>query len=183
MKRIRQLWGKENTLEPLPDATTHDGSRATGNQVVTAKPARTTPESNPVELGRVEWIRELNLGYAESPLGEAKRQKKPVFLFFQEVPGCGTCQRFGIGVLSQPAIVEALRYVSHLRSANQAYDAHWTLVQTVSPSRVRMSCLQEGFRSGVRIQQQRRSRREDAQGILRALVEQSRCSLRGWHRV
>lgn len=36
----------------------------------------------PPELGRVAWIRDHDAGFAE-----ARRTEKPVFLFFQEVPG------------------------------------------------------------------------------------------------
>ena len=38
--------------------------------------------SNPVEVGKVEWGRDL-----EEALAESQKSKKPVFALFQEVPG------------------------------------------------------------------------------------------------
>ena len=58
---------------------------------------------NPVELGKVQWIRNYEEGIQLSA-----EEKKPVFLLFQEVPGCVTCQRYGKNVLSHPLIVEAI---------------------------------------------------------------------------
>lgn len=58
---------------------------------------------NPVELGRVRFGRELDAG-----LAAAKRDKKPAFLLFQEIPGCQTCRDFGGGPLSHPLLVEAI---------------------------------------------------------------------------
>lgn len=58
---------------------------------------------NPVELGDVSWERNFEAGLAESATS-----KKPVFLLFQEVPGCSTCRNYGQNVLSHPLIVEAI---------------------------------------------------------------------------
>jgi len=58
---------------------------------------------NPKELGDVNWIRSFEDGLAKSAT-----QKKPIFLLFQEVPGCSTCQNYGQNVLSHPLIVEAI---------------------------------------------------------------------------
>ena len=58
---------------------------------------------NPVELGKVQWIRNYEEGIQLSA-----NEKKPVFLLFQEVPGCHTCQKYGKNVLSHPLIVEAI---------------------------------------------------------------------------
>lgn len=57
----------------------------------------------PAELGKVTWVRDFDQG-----LARAKKEQKPVFLLFQEVPGCSTCQRYGAEVLSHPLIVEAI---------------------------------------------------------------------------
>jgi hypothetical protein len=38
----------------------------------------------------------------------ARREKKPLFLLFQEIPGCATCRGFGAGPLSHPLLVEAI---------------------------------------------------------------------------
>lgn len=55
------------------------------------------------ELGRVKWGRHL-----ERALVESRKSERPVFLLFQEVPGCKTCTNFGLHVLSQPLLVEAV---------------------------------------------------------------------------
>src|SRR5438876_10389544 len=68
---------------------------------LTAKSDRTS--SSPKELGRVQWVDDLDAGLAKS-----KDTGKPVFLLFQEIPGCITCQRFGDGPLSHPLLVEAI---------------------------------------------------------------------------
>ena len=43
-----------------------------------------------VELGDVTWLRNL-----EEAKVKAAELDKPIFVLFQEVPGCPTCQRFG----------------------------------------------------------------------------------------
>lgn len=58
---------------------------------------------NPIAVGAVHWGR--NLGHALKVSGETGR---PVFVLFQEVPGCGGCQDFGRTVLSNPLVVEAV---------------------------------------------------------------------------
>ena len=55
------------------------------------------------ELGRVEWGRSL-----ERALTASRSTRRPVFLLFQEVPGCKTCSDYGRQVLSQPLLVEAI---------------------------------------------------------------------------
>ncbi len=57
----------------------------------------------PEELGRVDWVRNFDQG-----LAKAQEENKPVFLLFQEVPGCGTCKGYGQQVLGHPLIVEAI---------------------------------------------------------------------------
>jgi len=59
--------------------------------------------SNPIELGKVNWKRNY-----DDALQIAKQVNKPVFILFQEVPGCHTCRQYGKGVLSHPFIVEVL---------------------------------------------------------------------------
>lgn len=63
----------------------------------------TAGNGNPKELGNVNWLRSFEDGLAKSAV-----EKKPVFLLFQEVPGCSTCQKYGQNVLSHPLIVEAI---------------------------------------------------------------------------
>ncbi len=62
-----------------------------------------SPVDNPTELGQVNWLRSY-----EEALSQSKAKKLPVFLLFQEVPGCANCTRFGNGAISDPFIVEAI---------------------------------------------------------------------------
>ncbi len=57
----------------------------------------------PEELGTVNWLR----NYDEA-LATSKKTDKPVFILFQEVPGCSTCRNYGRNVLSHPLIAEAI---------------------------------------------------------------------------
>ncbi len=57
----------------------------------------------PVELGQVKWLRNLEEG-----ITQAETEKKSIFILFQEVPGCATCQNYGKNVLSHPLIVDAI---------------------------------------------------------------------------
>ena len=65
--------------------------------------AMSPDEGQPIELGKVKWIRDFDAGLLKS-----KTVNKPVFLLFQEVPGCGTCKNYGQEVLSHPLIVDAI---------------------------------------------------------------------------
>ncbi len=65
--------------------------------------ATTAGGGDPIELGRVHWRDDL-----DAALKEAALTGRPVFIQFQEVPGCATCKRFGHAVLSQPLLVEAI---------------------------------------------------------------------------
>jgi peptide methionine sulfoxide reductase MsrA len=56
-----------------------------------------------IELGNVKWERNY-----DTALQKAKDSDKPLFILFQEVPGCSTCQNYGKNVLSNPLIVEAI---------------------------------------------------------------------------
>ena len=60
-------------------------------------------DDNPIEVGSVNWGRDLDQALKTS--GETGR---PVFVLFQEVPGCSGCQEFGRTVLTNPQIVEAV---------------------------------------------------------------------------
>ncbi len=55
------------------------------------------------ELGTVAWGRDFA---AAQRL--ASESGKPIFLLFQEVPGCQTCVSFGEQVLSHPLLIEAI---------------------------------------------------------------------------
>src|SRR5436190_13685181 len=61
------------------------------------------PRDNPAELGRVHWGRDLDAALADS-----HKSHKPVFLLFQEIPGCQGCKDFGTAPLSHPLLVEAI---------------------------------------------------------------------------
>jgi len=55
------------------------------------------------ELGLVDWYR----SYPDA-LAKAKAIGKPIFILFQEVPGCSTCKNYGNNLLTHPHIVEAI---------------------------------------------------------------------------
>ena len=55
------------------------------------------------ELGRVAWLRNY-----DQALSLAFERNKPIFLLFQEVPGCSTCVGFGEDALSHPLMVEMI---------------------------------------------------------------------------
>ena len=57
----------------------------------------------PEELGDVNWNRSY-----ETAVSKAKSQDKPVFILFQEVPGCATCRNYGNDLLTHPLVVEAI---------------------------------------------------------------------------
>ena len=63
----------------------------------------TNPPQQEEELGLVHWLR----SYPEA-LAQAKAEGKPVFILFQEVPGCSTCKNYGNNLLRHPHIVEAI---------------------------------------------------------------------------
>lgn len=56
----------------------------------------------PVELGRIAFQRDFGQAVAK-----AKAGAKPLFVLFDEVPGCQTCRDFGTGPLSHPIAVAA----------------------------------------------------------------------------
>ena len=56
-----------------------------------------------VELGKVAWIRNY-----DQAVRLAKKQGKPIFILFQEVPGCLNCKRFGREVMSNPLVVDVI---------------------------------------------------------------------------
>lgn len=60
-------------------------------------------EANPTAVGSITWSRDL-----PEALASSKKSGKPIFLLFQEVPGCAGCQQFGKDVLSDPAIVKSI---------------------------------------------------------------------------
>jgi len=62
-----------------------------------------TSIQQPKELGKVKWLRDIKTATAKS-----SNENKPIFLLFQEVPGCSTCRNYGQNVLSHPLIVEAI---------------------------------------------------------------------------
>lgn len=58
---------------------------------------------NPVEVGDVDWSRDYT-----GALERSKSTGKPLFLLFQEVPGCLGCRNFGQNVLTHALLVEAI---------------------------------------------------------------------------
>lgn len=57
----------------------------------------------PQELGTVEWMRSY-----DDALQSSLETGKPVFILFQEVPGCATCRNYGQNVMSAPLLVDAI---------------------------------------------------------------------------
>ena len=66
-------------------------------------PSRRTSASQPIEVGKVEWLQDLDIAREQ-----AMANGKPIFLLFQEVPGCAGCKQFGADVLSNPSLVDAI---------------------------------------------------------------------------
>lgn len=62
-----------------------------------------TTTGQPIEVGKVEWLRDLDTAREQS-----MANGKPIFLLFQEVPGCAGCKQFGADVLSNPSLVDAI---------------------------------------------------------------------------
>ncbi|MEM7699423.1 MAG: VPGUxxT family thioredoxin-like (seleno)protein, type 2 [Verrucomicrobiota bacterium] len=60
-------------------------------------------KTQPIEIGTVAWGRDL-----DAALTSSAESGKPVFLLFQEVPGCAGCQQFGREVLSDPETVNLI---------------------------------------------------------------------------
>jgi hypothetical protein len=77
---------------------------ATALAIAAASPASASPGlPDAVELGSVTWGADPDAAREQSA-----EDGRPVFLLFQEVPGCRTCVDFGREVLSHPLIVEAV---------------------------------------------------------------------------
>ena len=57
----------------------------------------------PEELGDVNWNRSY-----KTAIAKAKILDKPIFILFQEVPGCATCRNYGNDLLTHPLVVEAI---------------------------------------------------------------------------
>jgi hypothetical protein len=64
--------------------------------------------ATPRELGEVRWERDL-----DAALERSAGDGKPLFVLFQEVPGCSTCVSFGEQVLSQALLVHAVETEFH----------------------------------------------------------------------
>lgn len=60
-------------------------------------------ESQEKELGKVRWLRDFEVAKSH-----AAKSDRPIFILFQEVPGCHTCTGYGEQVLSHPLLVDAI---------------------------------------------------------------------------
>ena len=60
-----------------------------------------------VELGRVAWIRDLDQAQKLS-----RKTARPIFIQFDEVPGCHTVQTYGREVLTDPVVLETLHHLT-----------------------------------------------------------------------
>ncbi len=58
---------------------------------------------NPIELGQVHWLRNY-----DDALAQSEESGLPIFILFQEVPGCSNCTTYGNEVLSHPFMVEMI---------------------------------------------------------------------------
>ena len=58
---------------------------------------------NPIEVGDVKWGRDY-----DASLHASEKSGKPIFLLFQEVPGCAGCKQFGKDVLTDPKVVSKI---------------------------------------------------------------------------
>ena len=58
---------------------------------------------NAIEVGHVRWQRDF-----DHALMESADNGKPLFVLFQEVPGCSGVKKFGREVLTNPLLVEAI---------------------------------------------------------------------------
>ncbi len=71
--------------------------------ILTPAFAQSALSEQSIELGKVHWLRQF-----DQALEVAQQNDKPVFILFQEVPGCSTCRNYGQQVLSHPLLVEAI---------------------------------------------------------------------------
>jgi len=72
--------------------------------ILSSSPGKTDlDQANPVEVGEVRWSRDY-----KGALSRSRQTGKPLFLLFQEVPGCIGCRNFGQTVLTHPLLVEAI---------------------------------------------------------------------------
>lgn len=60
-------------------------------------------ETQEKELGKVRWLRDYEVAKSH-----AAKSDRPIFILFQEVPGCHTCTGYGDQVLSHPLLVDAI---------------------------------------------------------------------------
>ena len=67
-------------------------------------PRESAYSEQPVEIGIVDWSRDY-----DASLKRSAQENKPVFLLFQEVPGCSGCKEFGQTVLSNKSMVRAIQ--------------------------------------------------------------------------
>ena len=82
-------------LGSVTSATFFDGKNDEGKDDISFR--------SHVELGAVHWQRDFEKAKAIS-----KQSGRPLFVLFQEIPGCATCQNFGKQPLSHPLVVEAI---------------------------------------------------------------------------
>ena len=73
------------------------------NTATTTNTKTNTKANQPIEVGTVNWLRDLDLAREQS-----MANGKPIFLLFQEVPGCAGCKQFGADVLSNSSLVDTI---------------------------------------------------------------------------
>lgn len=90
------------TGTPLADPPNNPSESPMPSASPTSPGFQTALQPEP-EAGRVHWSRDFS-GAAT----EARRTGKPIFLTFQEIPGCATCVGFGGNPLSHPLLIAAI---------------------------------------------------------------------------
>ena len=79
------------------------GCTTAGALAQSTSKAPSTSKQPQIEVGRVTW----STDWAGSS-SDSRKDGKPLFVQFQEIPGCETCQNYGRSVLSHPLMVEAI---------------------------------------------------------------------------
>ena len=89
-------------------------------------PLPAAQDAAPIEVGAVHWSHDLDAALAASA-----ESGRPVFLLFQEVPGCDGVKAYGRDVLSHPLLVEAIEdaFVPVLAYNNRFTDADRALLE------------------------------------------------------
>ncbi len=95
------LMGMQQTSTRTAKKKNHGENQHNVHSLEVTKPKM----DNPVELGHIHFLRNLKDGYELS-----RETRKPIFLLFQEIPGCRTCTNFGRDILQNEKMVRAIAH-------------------------------------------------------------------------